>query len=85
MNEERSHTHQVNHDTHRFLSQPGQLERDLEQTLPNDVSVQDTITKISELDALTVRNVESRFFSSSIWIGLTLIALVAVLYLLWQD
>jgi hypothetical protein len=83
MNKERSHVHHVDRDTHRFLSQPGQLERDLAHTLPNDNSVQETITKISELDALTVRNVEARFLHPSIWISLIIIALIAILYLLF--
>ena len=83
MDKERSYVHHVDRDTHRFLSQPGQLERDLEQTLPNDNSVQETIIKISELDVLTVRNVESRFLHPSIWIGLVIVALIATLYLLF--
>lgn len=83
MPKSRSHVHRIDHDAPRSVSQPGQLERDIEKTLPNDTLVQNTITKISELDALTVRNVQSRFLHPSVWIMLLVIGLIALLYLLF--
>lgn len=81
MPKDRSHAHHIDGDTHRSLSQPGQLEKDIESTLPNDALVQSTITKVSELDALTVRHVQSRLFNPPLWIGLLVISLIATLYL----
>lgn len=81
MPKDRSHAHRIDGNTPRSLSQPGQLEKDIESTLPNDALVQSTITKVSELDALTVRHVQSRLFNPPLWIGLLVINLIATLYL----
>ncbi|MGI4776558.1 MAG: hypothetical protein ACRYGA_00340 [Janthinobacterium lividum] len=70
-------------DIQRFDDQTGKLEQESEAALNNDTLIQDTITKVSELSALTVSQVQSRSLHPSIWIISVVTALIAVLYLIF--
>lgn len=82
MTQDRGHTHHVNHDRPHFLSHTGHLVQEIIDTLPDAQEVDKLITKTSELDASTVRNIRKRVSHPTAWISLGVSALVAALYLL---
>ncbi|RZI54081.1 MAG: hypothetical protein EOP12_04835 [Pseudomonas sp.] len=82
MTQDRGHTHHVDHETSHLLSQTGHLAQEIIDTLPDAQEVEKLITKTSELDASTVRNVRKRVSHPTAWISLGVSALIAALYLL---
>jgi hypothetical protein len=83
MTQDRDHTHHVDHDNPHFLSQTGYSDHEIIDTSPDAQEVDKLITKASELDAATLRNVRKRFSHPTVWISLGVSALIAALYLVF--
>ena len=82
MTQDRGYTHHVGHDNPHLLFQTGYSDHEIIDTLPDAQEFDKLITKASELDAATLRDVRNRISQPMVWISLGVSALVATLYLL---
>lgn len=77
------HSHHLDFDKQRSVSQAGLLEKDIDDSFKNTARIDDLITKTSELDRLTTHRISQDFNHIAIWIGLVMVVGIALLYFLF--
>lgn len=81
MKEDRGHSHLYDKDDQRSTSQPGILEKSVEDNVFNNDKFSELITRTSEIDQLTAHTIHKDFKYAAVWIGLTVIAVMSLFYL----
>lgn len=79
-NHDQSHSHCLNTDHPRSVSQPGLLENDTEKSSDSNSHFDKLITKTSELNELTVQGVHVQSEHTVAWIVLMLAISLILLY-----
>lgn len=77
---DQSHSHCLNTDHPRFVSQPGLLENDIEKSDHSNSRFDELITKTSELNELTVQGVHIQSKQTVAWIVFILAVSLILLY-----
>lgn len=80
MKEDRGHSHKYDPDDKRSTSQPGVLEKSAEDETLNSDQFSGLITRTSEIDKLTAHTVHKDYRYTAVWIGLTVVAGMALIY-----
>jgi hypothetical protein len=80
MKEDHGHTHWHNQDDQRSTSQPGILEKNVENDIFSNDQFSELIKKTSEIDQLTAQKIHKDYKYAAVWIGLCIIAGMFLLY-----
>lgn len=80
MKEDHGYSHHYNQDDQRSTSQPGMLEKNVENNIVSNDRFSELITRTSEIDQLTAQTIHKDYKYAAVWIGLFIIASMCLLY-----
>jgi hypothetical protein len=80
MKEDHGHSHRHNQDDQRSTSQPGILEKNVENDIFSNDRFSELITRTSEIDQLMAQTIHNDYKYTAVWIGLCIIAGMCLFY-----